>query len=168
MNITTRLLRWTWRAGRRVTTHRLIRAGSRTAVTTALNVGRQSAIDAALGAAADTLPFTASTAYTQVFNVKSPVTVYVRGSHCRVTVQRDDISQVILEATMARAFGLEFVTDQDDAGVYIVARRKPVTGKLARAEFTITAPHDSHLVFNLTPGDVILHHIDGMLELPNC
>ena len=51
-------------------------------------------------------------------------------------------------------------------GVYIVARQKPVVGKLSRAEFSITVPEETHLVFRLTPGDVVLNDLNGMLELP--
>jgi hypothetical protein len=67
---------------------------------------------------------------------------------------------------MYRAFGLELVAEQDDAGVYIVARRKPVVGKLSRTDFTITVPFESHLVFHLTPGDIVLQDVHGMMELP--
>ncbi len=161
-----RLLNWLWRAGRYTVAERLFRLGGRAALDGVLRAGQRSAVDTAVSAAAGVLPISAQQAYTQVFNAQPPLTVYVNASHCRVTVQRHDAPKVILEASMVRAFGLTFVTDQDDAGVYIVAKRKPVTGAFSRADFSITVPVDCHLVFRLTPGDVVLHNIDGTLELP--
>jgi hypothetical protein len=83
-----------------------------------------------------------------------------------VAIQRGAAPKVILRADMRRAFGLELAAEQDDAGVYIVAKQKRVVGKLSRADFSLTVPADCHLVFHLTPGDVVLEDIDGMMELP--
>jgi hypothetical protein len=131
-----------------------------------LRLSGRTAVDTALGAAVEAVPKLSQQSFIQVFNVTLPVTVYVRASHCRVTIRREATRQVTLQADMYRAFGVELVAEQDDAGVYIVARRKPVVGRVSRADFTITVPPDSHLVFHLTPGDVVLHSIDGLLELP--
>lgn len=128
--------------------------------------GARSAVDTALGAAVEAVPRTSQRAYTQVFNVQASITVYVRASQCRITIRRAALPKVILEASISRAFGPELAAEQDEAGVYIVARPKPVVGRLSRADFTITVPADSHLVFHLTPGDVILEDLEGMLELP--
>ena len=130
-------------------------------------VGARTAIDTALGTAVEAVPRVSQQSYVQVFNVQPPITVYVRASHCRVGVRRDPAPKVTLQAEMYRAFGLEFATEQDEAGVYIVARRKPVVGKLSRAEFSGTVPPDTRLAFHLTPGDVVLQDIDGMIELPS-
>jgi hypothetical protein len=148
-----KLLRW------------LLRVGGRRMMNAAVRMGGRTAVDTALDAASGVMPHTAQS-YTQVFKVDRPVTVYVRGSHCRVTVRRAVAPQVTLEASMVRAFGLEFATEQDDAGVYIVLKRKPVMGTVSRAEFALTVPYDCHLAFNLTPGDVVLQNPDGLFELP--
>jgi hypothetical protein len=105
--------------------------------------------------------------HTQIFNVTPPLTVYVRGSNCRVTVQRSPDPKVILRTDMPRAFGLELAAEQDHAGIYIVAKQKRVVGALSRADFAVTVPVECHLVFHLTPGDVVLEDIDGMIELPS-
>jgi hypothetical protein len=140
----------------------MLRQGGRAAVDTALRRGRQSAVDTALSA----VPTTSPRSHVQVFNVKSPVTVYVRASHCRITICRHADSRVVLEANLYRAFGVELTAEQDDAGVYIVAKRKAVVGRITRADFTLTVPAASHLAFHLTPGDVIFHDINGVIELP--
>lgn len=125
-----------------------------------------SVVDTALGAAVEAIPKTSNRSHIQAFQVDTPITVYVRADHCRVRIRLCDVSQVVLHANMYRAFGLNLVAEQDAAGVYIVAKRKPVIGTLSRADFSITAPVGSHLVFHLTPGDVVLEGIDGRLELP--
>lgn len=139
---------------------------ARWAVNTALRLGARSAVDTALSTAVSAVPKSTQQTHTQVFNVKSPVTIYVRGGNCRVAVRREVTAKVTVQSSMYRAFGLELVAEQDEAGVYIVARRKPVVGKLSRTDFTIIVPMESHLVFHLTPGDIVLQDIDGMMELP--
>jgi len=133
----------------------------------AVRWGGASAAARVLHAAATTLPERANRTETQVFTVTPPITVYVRGSQCRVTVSRGaDPRKVVVRVNLVRAFGLELAAEQDEAGVYIVARQKPVVGRLSRAEFSIAVPAETHLVFRLTPGDVVLNDLDGMLELP--
>lgn len=144
----------------------MLRHSGRTAVDAALRFGGRSAVDTALGAVAEAVPVTSPRSLTQVFNVTSPITVYVRASHCRVTVRRASAAKVTLEANLYRSFGVELTAEQDSAGVYIVAKRRPVVGTVSRADFTITVPPDCHLAFHLTPGDVVFEDLDGIMELP--
>lgn len=139
---------------------------SRKVVNTALHLNGRSAVDSALGAALEAVPLAGQQTYTQVFKVQSPLTVYVRASHCRVTVRRTPDSKVILETSTARTFGLELAAEQDEAGIYVIARRKNIVGQISRVEFTLTVPETCHLAFHLTPGDVLMQDIDGLLELP--
>lgn len=143
-----------------------IRLGGRRTLNTVLRMGGRTAIDSALGAAMGAVPKPAQQSFTQVFAVKPPVTVYVRASHCRVVLRRVDVMQVTLQADMRGAFGLELAAEQDEAGVYIVARRKPVVGQLSHADFTVTVPTDTNVVFHLTPGDIVLQNIQGRIDLP--
>jgi hypothetical protein len=143
-----------------------LRLGGGSLMRTALRIGRQSALDTALGVASNAMPAAADRLYTQVFNVTKPITVYLRASHCRVTVRPTTESRVRLEANLQRVFGVEFATEQDDAGIYIVARRKPVVGTVSRAEFTLTVPSNAHLALHLTPGDIVFESVDGVVELP--
>ncbi|MBN1563617.1 MAG: hypothetical protein JXA10_07255 [Anaerolineae bacterium] len=128
--------------------------------------GGERAMNSALGAAADVVPKTTQRSHRQIFNVTAPPTIYVRGSHCNVTIQHHADPKVILDVNLHRAFGVELVAEQDDAGIYIVAKRKAVVGKVTRADLTLTIPSDSHLALHLTPGEVTFTGIDGMIELP--
>jgi hypothetical protein len=140
----------------------LVRHSGRWIVGLALRRGGQTAVDSALSV----VPKTAQRSHVQVFNVKPPVTVYVRASHCRITVCREPEPKVILDANLYRAFGVELTAEQDDAGVYIVAKRKAVVGRVTRIDLALTVPANSQLALHLTPGDVIFEGVDGMLELP--
>ncbi len=139
---------------------------NRVLINTVWRLGGERAVSSALGAAADIVPKTTQRSHRQIFNVAAPTTVYVRGSHCHVTVQHHLDPKVILDVNLHRAFGVELVAEQDNAGIYIVAKRKAVVGKVTRADLTLTIPPDSHLAFHLTPGQVTFVQIDGMIELP--
>jgi len=143
-----------------------LRMSSDQLVRAALRLGQRSAIDTALGVATNAVPIKSERIYTQVFHVEPPTTVYVRASHCRVTVRHAEDSRVQLEANVQRMFGIEFATDQDEDGVYIIARRKPIVGTVSRTDFTLTVPHNTHLAFNLSPGDVVFEQVSGIAEIP--
>jgi len=147
----------------------VVRYGGRAAAATVLRVGTRQVVDSALSAAAGVvpraLPRSAPQTSIHVFNVSPFATVYLRASHCRVTVRRAEGCRVTVEASLARAFGVELTTDQDDTGVYIVARRKPVTGTAAQIEFVLTVPPASHLALNLTPGAIVFEGVNGVVQL---
>ncbi len=129
-----------------------------------LRQGGRSALDAALGAAVSAVPKPAERLYTQIFHVTGPVTVYVRGERCRVVLCRAEAGRVTLEAHVGHP-GVEFVTEQDAAGVYIVLKRKPVIGAVARVDFTLHVPAEAHLALRLKAGEVLFAELDGLWEL---
>jgi hypothetical protein len=134
----------------------------RTLRNTLIRRGLQTAAQIGVDAAA-----TATTrSFIQVFKVTLPVTVFVRGSSVDVQVRYVAGTQVELQANLRASFGWEFVTDQDEAGVYIVARRKPIVGAIASASFNLKVPPEAHLALHVTPGSVRLYDIDGKLTVP--
>ncbi len=161
-----RIFLWLGRQLRQRLLSAMLFFASRRAINTILRQGGRSAVDSTLGAAIDAVPLVGQQSYTQVFKVTPPLTVYVRASHCRVTVRRTTEPKVTLETSTARTFGLELAAEQDEAGIYIIARRKNIVGQIARVEFGLTVPQDCFLAFNLTPGDVLLQDVDGLLDLP--
>ncbi len=99
------------------------------------------------------------------YEVTAPTTVYVRASHCRVSVQRSSERQVQIEGDLRQSFGWQWVTERDDAGVYVVLKRKPVVGALSYANLALVVPPDAYLVFHLTPGSVDLQDFNGRLSV---
>ncbi len=121
---------------------------------------------AAIETAGEVVPRVTSEVYRRVFEVNPPITVYVHANTSRVTVRRKAGHQVQLDANLRASFGWQLVAEQDDAGVYIVAKRKPVVGALSSAEFTITVPPDARLLVELRPGALLLEDVDGTLDIP--
>ncbi len=99
------------------------------------------------------------------YEVNGPTTVFVRASHCRVTVQRTVEPQVQIQCEMRQAFGWDWVTEHDEAGVYIVLKRRPLVGKLSTADLTLIVPADAYLAFHLTPGSIHLADFEGRLSV---
>jgi hypothetical protein len=104
--------------------------------------------------------------YFRIFEVTLPTTVYIRGSQINITVRRKVGTQVQFSASLRAAFGWSLAAEQDDAGVYIVAKRKLLLGSMSSASFTLIAPPEANLVFHLTPGAVRLYDIDGKISIP--
>ncbi|GAB4420885.1 MAG: hypothetical protein Kow00106_17610 [Anaerolineae bacterium] len=142
----------------------IVRSSGRTFLDVLLRHGGRTVIESALESAAGAVP-KGEQAFVQVFPVTAPLTVYVRASHCHVTVRQHQLSRVELNASLGRAFGVDLMTEQDDAGIYIVARRKPVVGTVARLDLTLTLPPAVRLAFHLTPGDITFAGVDGLAEM---
>lgn len=104
--------------------------------------------------------------YLRVFPVQQPVTLFVRGSNCKVTAGYHELDHVEIYASLYAAFGMRLVIEQDEAGVYVVVRRRRLWGLLSRSEVIIRVPYYCRLAFNLTPGDVQLQQLNGTLEIP--
>lgn len=102
----------------------------------------------------------------RVFPAARPITVFVKGARCRVNVRYHDLDQVELHAQLYNAFGLRFVTQQDEAGIYIVVKRRRLLGLISRADFLLKVPSYANLTFNLTQGAVRVDDLNGVLELP--
>jgi hypothetical protein len=131
-----------------------------------INIALKRGFETAVQATAETAATAASKSFEQWFTVTLPATVYVRASQCNLTIRYRSGDRVELAANLRASFGWELAADQDSAGVYIVAKRKPVVGKMSTARFTLTVPPGVNLVLHLTPGSVRLENIDGKLAIP--
>jgi hypothetical protein len=131
-----------------------------------INMAVRRGFETAVQATAETAATAASKSFEQWFTVTPPTTVYVRASQCNITIRYRPGDRVELAANLRASFGWELAADQDSAGVYIVAKRKPVVGKMSTARFTLTVPPEVNLVLHLTPGTVRLENVDGKLTVP--
>lgn len=127
----------------------LLQQGLRTAV----RIGR----DAATSATSKT--------FNQRFDLKSAASIFIHGTQTDVTVRYGEPGVVGLNAELRAAFGLDIVTEQDEAGIYIVIRRKPVVGAMSRAIINIVMPRSVRLICQLTPGNVRLFGTDGKVVI---
>ncbi|SRR5258706_688200 len=131
-----------------------------------LNSLLQRGVETAVQVTAESATVATTKSYFRIFEVTLPTTVYVRASQIQITVRRKAGTQVQFSASLRASFGWTFAAEQDDAGVYIVAKRKPLVGSLSSASFTLIVPPEANLIFHLTPGAVRLYDVDGKLSIP--
>ncbi len=103
---------------------------------------------------------------TYYFSTIGPITFYLRAENATVQIMRWDMPKVEVAVTLNGSFGWRIATDQDDAGVYVVARKRSVIGGFSSADFNIVVPHNALLMLDLSDGQVTLDHITGTLEIP--
>ena len=115
--------------------------------------------------AASTVKDIAQQTKTYHFAVHSPITVYLRAEHAEVRVRRWARPQVEVTARLQASFGWRVATDQDEAGVYVVAQRRAVMGSLSSATFEVLVPHDAYLVLKLTNGRLLVEDAKGTFHI---
>ena len=100
------------------------------------------------------------------FPVVAPLTFYLQSESATVHVRRWRRPMIEAQVTLQGAFGWRIATDQDDAGVYIAAKRRPVVGELSSARFEVFVPHDTYLVIKLDDGALLIDNVAGTLHIP--
>jgi hypothetical protein len=100
------------------------------------------------------------------FGVTGDATFYLHTAGADVHITRWTQPLIEVGATLQAPFAWRIETDQDDAGVYFVARRRRVVGSLAGATFRISVPPSTHLILKLESSRLSLDHLNGTVELP--
>ena len=99
------------------------------------------------------------------WEVPTPNTFYLEAEYADIRLSTHEHRQILAKVELQAGFGWQLATDQDEAGVYIVARRKPVLGSIGRAKFTITLPSDVHLSLQLEHCQLCLVDLNTSLDL---
>ena len=116
--------------------------------------------------AASTVADFARSAQTYSFNVAASATCYVHADGGEVRIARHDLAQIVISATLQAPFAWRIAAEQDEAGVYFVALRRPVGGGVAGASFVVTVPRDTHLTLKLEHTRLSIDNVTGVIELP--
>ncbi len=102
------------------------------------------------------------------FAVPTNTTVYLHVVDAEIFAARHDQPVVEVVAKVGAPFAWRVACEQDDAGVYFVAQRKPLVGQLAgalaRAAFILTIPLDSHLILKLERARLSMQNLTGEFE----
>lgn len=102
--------------------------------------------------------------------IRQPVTFYLQTEAASLTIIRWHEPRIELHTRLQASFGWRVATDQDEAGVYVVAKRRAVVGTLsgglAAATFVIRVPVDTYLILKLDDCELIQTHLSGTLHLP--
>ena len=99
------------------------------------------------------------------FNITSPVTFYFDAQHAAVALARWQEPRITIRARLQAGFGWRIATEQDDAGVYVVAKRRTLVGGMAQAKFSVQVPHHTYCILKLQNGALALDDINGTLNI---
>jgi hypothetical protein len=119
-----------------------------------------------LVSAASSVRDIAQQAKTWQFAVNKAMTFYLRAENASVHITRWPRPMIEVNARLQASFGWRIVTEQDEAGVYMVAKRRTVVGGLSSATFKVFVPEDVYLVLKLENGHVRLEHVNGTINIP--
>lgn len=108
----------------------------------------------------------AQTTRTYQFAVTSPLTFYLHVEYAAVSIMRWQKPEIQAKVTLQAGFGWRVATDQDNAGVYVVAKRRSVVGSIARAKFAIAVPHETHLALKLEHSHLEFQDLNHTLHIP--
>lgn len=115
-----------------------------------------------LGAARDLAVDTRQLAW----NVTIPCTLFLQTEHCDVNLAWHKHNQILAKLELQGGFGWQWAADQDAAGVYIVAKRKPLIGGIGRGKLSFTLPHGIHISLKLENCQLCCQGLHTSLELP--
>ena len=107
-------------------------------------------------------------AKTYQWDVSPPVTFFMDAEQSDMVFKHHDLPIIQVVSELQAGFGWQIATEQDSAGVYIVAKRKPIIGTIGRGKFIIMLPHNTHISLKLKQCRLTLDDLSTHLEFsPN-
>jgi len=100
------------------------------------------------------------------YMTEPPFTCYLHTRAANVTVSRWQESALEIDAQFQAGFGWRVKDDQDEAGVYFVARRRAVVGGIGTAQFRLRIPSGCHLVLRLEHCSLQIEQAHGTYYIP--
>jgi hypothetical protein len=100
------------------------------------------------------------------WEITPPITFFLDVEYADVTLTRHELPMISAKIELQAGFGWQVATDQDDAGVYIIAKRKPLIGTMGRGNFYIALPHDIHVTLKLEHCQLTLDDLNTTLDFP--
>ncbi len=102
---------------------------------------------------------------TLVYNVEPPTTLYLDAERAQVRIAYSTDPVIRVNLHLKLASGWQTAAEQDEAGVYVVARRRAVVGGLAAADIGITVPPDTALILKLNACTLALGPLSATLDI---
>jgi hypothetical protein len=100
------------------------------------------------------------------FGVRPGSALYVHTEGAEVRLFRWELPTIEIVAQLQASFGWRIASEQDDAGVYFVAKRRAFVGAVAAGTFSLTVPQDAHVILRLERCAVWMTNTSGTLEIP--
>lgn len=115
-------------------------------------------LNAARGLAVETQRFS--------WDVTAPNTLFLQAEQSDIQLVLHDQPQILAKIELRAGFSWQLSTDQDAAGVYVVAVRKPVIGSIARGKFTFHCPRGVYISLKLKQCQLCFDDLTASLDLP--
>lgn len=100
------------------------------------------------------------------WDVTLPNTLFLRAEQSDIRLGLHDQQQIFATVELRAGFGWQLTTEQDSAGVYIVAKRKPLVGSIGRAKFHFSIPRGVYLSLQLTQCQVCFDDLTASFDMP--
>lgn len=107
----------------------------------------------------------ASESKTLAYFVPTATTLYLHIDAGHVMLKKTAERYVRIQTIVQPPFGWRIHSEQDDAGVYLVAKRRQGLGSVASAQFNISVPQDVYIILKAEGCDVTLGNLNGTLHL---
>lgn len=101
------------------------------------------------------------------YTVAPPVTLYLHLQSAHITFEQWTQPTIEISAEFQASFGWRLKAEQDDYGVYFVAKPMAVVGSLAQAKIRAMIPARTNLVLRLEKCTLTLSNLSGTIELPS-
>lgn len=100
------------------------------------------------------------------FAALPPITFYLHTQYAPVQVTRWSRPVIEVRATLQAPFGWRVASEQDDVGVYFVARRRTLVGELSAGRIEVFVPREAYLILNVENAPLTLTNPGDVLHIP--
>ena len=100
------------------------------------------------------------------WEARAPSSFYLEAEYAEVNLSRCDEDQLSVALRLRSSMSWKLATEQDDAGVYVVLKRKPLIGNIGRARFSARIPRGVHISLQLQNSVLCLEEMVSALDLP--
>ncbi|MBE0690123.1 MAG: hypothetical protein IH587_08395 [Anaerolineae bacterium] len=99
------------------------------------------------------------------YGVRGVTSLYLHVEGAEVRVFRWALPTIEVATQLKLGFGWRMASEQDDIGVYFVAKRRRLVGGLAGGVFSVTVPHATHVTLRLERCSLWMPDISTILDL---
>ncbi len=105
---------------------------------------------------------------TRRFNweVAAGTTFFLQAEYADIQLVAHERPEIQAKIELQAGFGWQLATDQDEAGVYVIARRKALIGSIGRANFDIKLPQQTHISLKLENCQLCFAKLSTALDMP--
>ena len=100
------------------------------------------------------------------WDVQPPNTFFLDAEQADIHLKPHDEARILASIELRGGFAWQVATDQDEAGVYIIARRKSIVGSIGRGRFDVSLPRGLHISLKLENCRLRMDGLHGEVEFP--